>query len=102
MSDYLVKMTLQVGEYEKSATTLVTDAPSQEAAGEYALVLECHGNPDQIEFHDQWMVYDMGGEMAYKVRGVTEITRKIELAILKKYIGSYRYNADDIEEVVNA
>ena len=102
MSDYLVTLRLVIGEYEKSCRTVVTGAPNEEAAGEFALVLECHGDPSQIEFHDRGLVYDMGGEMAYRVSGTREVTRKLELSVLKKYIGTWTYDADMIEEVVNS
>jgi hypothetical protein len=95
MKSYLVKLQLQIGEYEKSSTTVV-DADNENDAGVMAQVLECHGN----EHWENETVYDLGGEFAYRVRSVTELT-PTDAKILKKHISHFQYNAYDVANSID-
>ena len=98
MSDYIVRLTLVIGEYEKSSLTIINDAPNATEAGKMALVRECHGNNDNIWFHDDGLIYDMGGEMAYRVRAV-DLIEGDDWDILAKHIFDMTYDADMIAEI---
>jgi len=95
MNPYLVTLKLQIGEYEKVSISVV-DADNDHDAGVMAQVLECHGN----EHWENETVYDLGGEFAYRVRSVTELTPP-DADILKKHLSHYRYNADEVANSID-
>ena len=82
MKNYLIKLELIIGEYEKGNVKLVSFDTVEEAK-EHALRMECHGEPEFIEDGDA--CWDMG-EMIYRVQSVVEITEPAELATLRKYL----------------
>jgi len=72
MNNFLVKLTLHIGEYEKQSVLLVT-AENADLAGQYALFCESH-NPDNLEWDEHLdQVTDMGGAMIYSIRSCREI-----------------------------
>ncbi len=72
--NFLVNLTLHIGDYEKSSNHLIY-ADSKEKAGIAALKDECHGEPDVIEDGINQSCWDMG-EMLYRVHGVKELTEE--------------------------
>jgi hypothetical protein len=56
---WLVKLTLHIGEYEKTAIHVVT-ASTEEQAMQNAIVAECHGDPDYEEYPDKLGCWDVG------------------------------------------
>ena len=95
MNPYLVKLKIRIGEQEKETTTIVI-ADNEHDAGVMAQVLECHGG----EHWENETVYDLHGELAYRVKSVTELTPP-DADILKKHLGHYEYNANDVANSID-
>lgn len=95
MKNYIVKITLQIGEYEKGTTTLVK-ANDKSSAGKFALALECHGN---ATFEDNDLVWDMHGEMAYSVWSIEEVSDD-DFNVLKKYHNVFTFDQQTIDDIL--
>ena len=88
--NFLVSLTLIIGEYEKSSKMLVIDAPDRIGAGKFALTLECHGNAYFDEECPDSRVWDCGGEMAYKVSSIEPVTDD-DLLVLKRFMNWHEF-----------
>jgi hypothetical protein len=99
MANYLVRLDVQIGEYEKTIKTLV-EAKNRKDAGKMALALECHGNATFDDEHPDERVWDLGGEMAYTVSGIEVIPDK-DLPVVKKHFNLYHFDQNQIDELVN-
>ena len=93
---YLVKLKLQIGEYEKGSDMIIT-ADNEVEAGQMAMGLECHGNAHWGDNRNS--VYDLGGEFAYSVRSTQEITNG-ECVLLSKYMSSFNYDESQLNDMV--
>ena len=85
MNTYLVKLKLQIGEYEKSSVSLV-DAATSSIAIEQALQGECHGAIEDGTAH--WSdggIFDLGGEFHYSVSSC-ELVNAEHVAVMKNYL----------------
>lgn len=82
MKNYLVKLTLFIGSYEKQAIHIVK-AGTERMAGQRAIENECHDTPvwtDSVK-DECWDC----GEMVYRVYSA-EIIDKNDAEILSKYL----------------
>ena len=93
-SHYWVELKLQIGEYEKYGYALVLAENAKDAA-KFALALECHGN---AHFEGDDTVYDMGGEMAYSVRSVIELS-EVHASVMKEYFSVFTYDEALFESI---
>lgn len=82
MSYYLVKLTLFLGEYEKTAIHLM-QARNTVTAGKKALRGECNNAPKRSDWAGSSQVDD--DYFAYRVNTVTKVTAE-HAAILAKYL----------------
>ncbi len=96
INHYMVELKLQIGEYEKTAKTLVV-ASNETDAGKYALALECHGNAELIDGNE---ASDMGGEMLYSVSKVTKLP-KSHVNVLKKHFNVFTYSPEFMSDTFN-
>lgn len=80
MANYLIKLKLTIGEYEKTSKHLV-EAPDMAAAEKQAIENEAHGDLDW----DDCGAYDMGGEMYYGVLSGTLVADE-DVAALRRYL----------------
>ena len=82
---YLVKLNLQVGEYEKSSVHLVeAEFPIQ--ATKIALEGECHNDiGDGAEYLNSDQVEDAHGEMIYTLHSVKKVD-SWDVPSLRKYL----------------
>lgn len=94
MKHYLVTLKLVIGEYEKATDTVIA-ADNGILAGRMAMAIECHGHAYWAP--DMETIYDLGGELAYRVKGVSELTDE-EAVVLKKFLPSFTYSEDSINE----
>ena len=95
MKNYFVKLTLQIGECEKGTSTLV-QAEDKASASKFALALECHGNST---FEGDDLVWDMGGEMAYTIWGIEEVS-DADLEVLKKFHNVFKFDQQTIDDIL--
>jgi hypothetical protein len=95
--NYLVRLKLQIGEYEKGSDMII-NADNEEQAGQMAMALECHGNAHWGEHSG--IVYDLGGEFAYSVKGTQELTED-DFQVLKRFVPVFTYDTAQIEELVS-
>ena len=95
--NYLVRLKLQIGEYEKGSDMII-NADNEQDAGKMAMALECHGNAHWGE--DEHCVYDLGGEFAYKVKGTQELTED-DFQVLKRFIPVFTYDKEQLEDMVS-
>ena len=79
MKTFLVKLKILAGEYEKSSNQLI-EAENKVAAGNEALVNECHDTPEWTDSG----VADLGWEFHYSVYSCKEIAPE-HVSILKTY-----------------
>ncbi len=94
MNNYLVKLKIRIGEYEKH-TRCIVRADNMEDAGIYAMYCESH-DPDNLEWAKDFShVYDMCGEFAYSVDKCFGLTRD-ESICEAKYLPRYVYNDADL------
>lgn len=97
--NYLVRLRLIIGEYEKQAYTIVK-AKDDIDAGIYAIYAETH-RCDTMEWENDCAgAYDDSGGMHYTVSRVDHIEGD-ELATLKRYLFSCHYNQSDLDEAGN-
>jgi hypothetical protein len=82
MNHYLVKLTLFLGEYEKTAVHLV-QAKNTVTAGRKALLGECHNDPKRSDWAGDSQVDD--DCFAYRVNTVTKVTAE-HAAVLAMYL----------------
>lgn len=80
MKNYLVKLTLIIGDFEKSSS-IVVQAVNEKKAGTLALVMECHDKPDWTN-NNKNECWDCG-QMIYRVYSIQELN-DIEFETLKK------------------
>ncbi|MDC0644082.1 hypothetical protein OAP32_00730 [Crocinitomicaceae bacterium] len=85
MNNYLVRLDMIIGEYEKQSNHAV-QANSATEAGTTALRNECHDEPDFSDYPDKQSCWDCG-EMIYKVGAVKELS-DIEFAKYKSLVDS--------------
>ncbi len=88
-----VNVKIRTGEYEKSTKMVITDAPSEQDAFDYAMYCESH-NPEDLEW-DEYTVADMGWEFAYSGNG-TAIIPDEDLLVLKKYFYPHTFNQEEL------
>lgn len=79
MKHYLVKLTVYIGEYEKTTHSLVS-AENEDSAETLAMVNECHTTPrfEDGRCHDGW-------DFIYESWSVMEVSDE-DYEVLKKYM----------------
>lgn len=87
MNTYVVTLSIQAGEYEKSNIVLVKAITEEEARKE-ALLSECHGSldDDNLEWSDRG-IYDLHGQFHYSVNNCVLVSCN-HVAIVSQYIGN--------------
>ncbi len=81
---YLIKLNVQCGEYEKTATHFLK-AYSEKQACLFAINNESH-DPEGLDLVNEKYWYDLGGEFAYSISSCEEITDPLEIEVLEKYL----------------
>ncbi|MDC8832927.1 hypothetical protein [Alteromonas gilva] len=84
MKNFVVKLNIQTGEYEKNCTKLIV-ADNQEDAGNQAMLSECHGDLGESAEWTESGISDLFWEFHYSVYSVTEVKPE-HYEILKLYI----------------
>lgn len=79
---FFVILATRNGEFEGSSRQLILAGNEQEA-GQIALEGECRSDPDEVSY-EEGGVYDMHGELFYRVKSVKEVP-PAHAEILLKY-----------------
>ena len=98
MPHYLVRIELQIGEYEKDTNVLV-EAPDSDLAEVFALSRESHGHA-RLENDGGLVWWDMFGEMAYTVYRITEVGDSALGTLKGLGFHVHHYNEDGIRELL--
>jgi len=84
MKYFVVKLTIQAGEYEKSRTKLIR-AENMDDAGKQAMLNECHSGIGEGAEWTESGIADLGWEFHYSVSSVQEVLPE-HVSTLKLYI----------------
>ena len=85
LKNYVVRLNIFCGEYEKSTTHLVMHKRSKEAAIKVAIRCECHDTDTSLKPDSAGSYKDGCGEFCYSVHSVVEVT-PAEAEVLRKYL----------------
>ncbi|CAL9976763.1 hypothetical protein VPHK449_0019 [Vibrio phage K449] len=97
MKTFLVTLTIQAGEYEKSAITLV-EAETKELAVDFAIHGEAH-SPESLDW-DANGAYDLGGEFYYSVRSAAELNAA-ETEVFNNHLDVYPCSKEELAKAGN-
>jgi hypothetical protein len=91
MNNYLVKIRINAGEYEKNTHQLV-QANSFSLAMHYGIYAESH-DPENLDWSEN-RVIDMGGEFAYHASA--EKIKQADFEVMSKYLPVMRASLDEL------
>lgn len=84
MKNYIVKLTIYTGGYEKTAHHYI-EAETPEQAGDQAILDESHDPEENSVDYATGQIEDGCGEFIYEIHSITEVT-EAEAKILAKYL----------------
>lgn len=95
--NYIVRVTIVCGEYEKSNHVLV-NAPTENDACHYAILIESH-NPDRLDWSGNY-VNEPCHTFAYAANVIKEIA-SYHLSVIRHNFDIYNFDLSELEESGN-
>lgn len=95
--NYIVRVTILCGEYEKSNQVLV-NAPTEDDACHYAILMESH-NPDRLDWSDNY-VTEPCHSFAYAASVKKEIA-PYHLSVIRHNFDIYNFDLSELEKSGN-